>query len=113
VVKRKTAKGRLSRALTRIAAWCRQHRHDSLDEQHQTLCQKLRGHFAYYWITGNGLAIQRFRDAVLRLWKKWLARRHRRDRLSWDWFGRLLRRYPLPPALVVHSVYRLAREPAP
>jgi hypothetical protein len=46
VVKRKTAHGRLSRALRSIAQWCRLHRHAPLAEQHQTLVQKLRGHFA-------------------------------------------------------------------
>jgi RNA-directed DNA polymerase len=106
VVKRSTAQGRLSRALTRIAQWCRWHRHDPVEEQHHTLSQKLRGHFAYYGITGNGLAITGFRDAVLRIWKKWLSRRRRRGFLSWATFGRLLRRLPLPAALVVHSVYR-------
>jgi RNA-directed DNA polymerase len=106
VVKRTTAPSRLSRALKRIAHWCRLHRHDPVEDQHRTLSQKLRGHFAYYGITGNGFAIQGFRDAVLRIWKKWLARRRRRGFLSWETFGRLLWRWPLPPAHVVHSVYR-------
>jgi RNA-directed DNA polymerase len=112
VVKRKTAQGRLSRALRRIAQWCRLHRHDPISAQHHALSQKLRGHFDYYGITGNGLAIQRFREAVVRIWKKWLARRRRRGFLSWDYFGRLLKRYALPPAIVVHSVYRRASKPA-
>jgi RNA-directed DNA polymerase len=112
VVKRKTAQGRLSRAVQTIAQWCRLHRHDPVDDQHHTLSQKLRGHYAYYGITGNGLAIKRFRDAAVRTWKKWLSRRRRRGFLSWDWFGRLLKCYVLPPAIVVHSVYRRAREPA-
>jgi RNA-directed DNA polymerase len=111
VVKRKTAQGRLSRALTMIAEWCRLHRHDPIGEQHRTLSQKLRGHYAYYGITGNGLALQRFRDAVVRIWKKWLARRRRRGFLSWGVFDRLLKRYVLPPAVVVHSVYRLPANP--
>jgi group II intron reverse transcriptase/maturase len=106
VVKRKTARGRLSRALKTMALWCRRNRHRPLAEQHQALSQKLRGHFAYYGITGNGLALQCFRDAALRLWRKWLARRRRRGFLSWTTFQRLLRRYPLPRAVVVHSVYR-------
>jgi group II intron reverse transcriptase/maturase len=112
VVKRKTAQGRLSRALKTIAQWCRLHRHDPIGDQHRTLSQKLRGHYAYYGITGNGSAIQRFRDAVVRTWKKWLARRRRRGFLSWGTFGWLLKRWVLPPAIVVHSVYRLASEPA-
>jgi RNA-directed DNA polymerase len=60
VVKRKTAHGRLSRALRMIAQWCRLHRHDPIGEQHRTLSQKLRGHFAYYGITGNGSAVLAF-----------------------------------------------------
>jgi RNA-directed DNA polymerase len=106
VVKRRTATSRLQRAIRRIADWCRLNRHRPIPEQHQTLWQKLRGHFAYYGITGNGGALHRFRDAVARLWRKWLSRRSRGDPLSWDRFNLLLERYPLPAALVVHSVYR-------
>jgi RNA-directed DNA polymerase len=111
VVKRKTAQGRLSRALRTMAQWCRLSRHQPIVEQHHTLVQKLRGHFAYYGITGNGRALQQFREAVVRIWKKWLSRRRRRGFLSWTIFGRLLRRYALPPPVVVHSVYRRVSEP--
>src|ERR1700737_593280 len=45
VVKRKTARDRLSRSLKRVAQWCRLHRHHPIEEQQQTpLAQKLRGH---------------------------------------------------------------------
>jgi group II intron reverse transcriptase/maturase len=111
VVKRKTAQGRLSRVLRMMAHWCRLNRHQPIAEQHRTLVQKLHGHFAYYGITGNGLALQRFREAVVRIWRKWLARRRRRGFLSWAVFGRLLKRYVLPAAVVVHSVYRRGSEP--
>ena len=70
VVTRTTAQDRLSRALKRMAQWCRGHRHQPVAEQHRTLAQKLRGHFAYYGITGNGTALQRYRDAVVRIWRK-------------------------------------------
>jgi RNA-directed DNA polymerase len=111
VVKRKTATGRLSRALTTIADWCRVHRHDPIAEQHYTLSQKLRGHFAYYGITGNGTAIKGFQNAVKLIWKKWLSRRKRGGYLAWDQFAQLLKRFPLPPARVVHSVYRPVSKP--
>ena len=78
VVKRKTAQDRLSRALKTIAQWCRFNRHQPIPEQQQTLSQKLRGHFAYFGITGNSFALSRFRGAVVGIWKKWLARRRRR-----------------------------------
>ena len=112
MVKRRTARSRFCRALGTIAQWLRRHFHEPLAAQHQMLSQMLRGHFAYYGITGNGEALSRFRDAVVRLWKKRLQRRKRSGFLSWAHFGRLLARYVLPAARVVHSVYRRARQPA-
>jgi len=112
VVKRKTAQDRLSRALKKIAQWCRLNRHQPLAEQHQTLSQKLRGHFGYYGITGNSIALSVFRSEAQRIWRKWLSRRRRCGFLSWTTYKRLLERYPLPAARVVHSVCRLVGQPA-
>ncbi len=108
VVKRKTSKSRLRRGLVAIAQWCRTNRHDALAAQQSTLGQKLRGHFAYYGITGNAHALSQFRRGVIGLWRKWLGRRHRAGEVAWERMYRLLERYPLPPAKVVHSVYRRA-----
>jgi RNA-directed DNA polymerase len=110
VVKRQTARSRFRRALRTIADWCRMNRHRPVPEQCQTLGQKLRGHFAYYGITGNLRALQRFRYLVVLWWRKWLARRHGR-RLAWPDFAALLRRHPLPWARVVHSVYHRVANP--
>ncbi len=112
VVKQRTAQDRMSRALKKIAQWCRLNRHASIPEQHQTLSQKLRGHYGYFGITGNRDALSRYREALARIWKKWLSRRRRRGFLSWTTFQRLLKRYPLPPAVPVHSVCRLVSVPA-
>jgi len=105
VVQRKTARSRLSRALRRVRQWCRVHRHDKVADQQRALSQKLRGHYAYYGITGNGKAISAFAYEVVCIWRKWLSRRSHAGRLTWEVFQRLLQRYPLPPAQVVHSVY--------
>jgi len=106
VVRRETAASRFRGALRKIAQWCRRFRHQPIAEQHQTLRQKLQGHFGYYGITGNGKALQRFRYEVVRLWRYWLSRRHRRAGMPWPRFQSLMQRYPLPAAIVVHSVYR-------
>jgi len=34
------------------------------------LRRKLRGHYVYYGITGNSVAITRFRDVVRAIWRK-------------------------------------------
>jgi RNA-directed DNA polymerase len=111
VVKRRTAADRLQRAIRKIADWCRVNRHLPISEQHQTLGQKLLGHFRYFGITGNYEALRRFRDAVTGLWRKWLARRSRGAPFSWDRFNLLLKRYPLPAAVAIHSVCRQAAKP--
>ena len=111
VIKRKTAKGRRSRALTSIARWCRLHRHMPVKEQHAQLVLKLRGHYAYYGITGNGRALSSFLFFVKRAWRKWLDRRSNRARMDWVKFKSLLERYPLPAPVVVHSIYRRSASP--
>jgi len=102
VVKRKTAKDRFSRALHRFREWCRWHRHDPVETQHRTIVKKLKGHYAYYGITSNASALERFLYEATRAWHKALARRSQRG-LSWERMVRLLRRFPLPAPRVVHS----------
>lgn len=109
VVKRKTASNRLARALKAVARWCRRFRHRPVEEQHKTLCMKLRGHYQYYGITGNWQALRNFKRLVERVWRKWLHRRSHRARMGWDRFKCLLQRYALPEPRVVHSVYRAVR----
>ena len=101
-----TAKDRLSRALRGIGQWCRRNRHKSLPEQHAVLSRKLRGHYAYYGITGNAASLARFRHEVRRRWHKWLSRRGGRTRMTWERYVRVLSAFPLPAVQVVHSVYR-------
>ena len=111
VVKRKTAKDRLGRALRQAHEWCRRHRHRPVEYQHRHLVWKLKGHYAYFGLTGNMPAMQRYWHGVKRAWRRWLNRRFQRARMNWDRFNLLLARYPLPSPRVVHSVYRRAANP--
>ena len=104
VVKRKTMSSRLTRSVQAIDRWCRAHRHDRLVDQHAALSRKIRGHDAYYGITGNGESLKKFRFLVHRAWRRWLSRRHRKRKMDWDKFNQLLASFPLPPLRVVHSV---------
>lgn len=107
-IKRKTAKGRFTRALQRITQWCKGARHLSVKEQHRALSMKLLGHYGYYGITGNSQALARFRHEVAFNWRKWLNRRSQRQSMPWRKFSAMLKRHPLPPARAVHSVLRAA-----
>jgi group II intron reverse transcriptase/maturase len=96
VVRRKTAGSRFSRALKRAAAWFRSVRHQPVAWQHEQLVRKLHGHNNYYGISGNSVALCRFRYEVRRLWRKWLDRRSHKAAMTWPRFQRLEARYPLP-----------------
>ena len=108
VIKRQTAKSRFTRALKKVADWCRAFRHRPLDEQHRHLSAALRGHYGYFGITGNSQALARFAHEVRRVWKKWLARRSQRG-MSWERFLQVAKRFPLPPPRAIHSVLRAAK----
>jgi RNA-directed DNA polymerase len=106
VIKRKTSKQRLNRAIKRVGQWCCEHRHLPMLEQCQRLKSKLNGHYNYYGITGNGASLSSFAYAVKRLWHKWLNRRDRSGSLLWERFAAMLQgAYRLPSPRIVHSVY--------
>jgi len=100
VVRQVTAKQRYARALAAVTAWCRKNRHLPTPEQHTQLVAKMRGHYAYYGISGNLRRLRWYAHKVARIWQKWLSRRG--SRFQWDRFNDLLKRHPLPAARIVH-----------
>jgi RNA-directed DNA polymerase len=103
VVQKITAAGRFRRTLQAIQEWGMKHRHLPLKEQQRKLNEKLRGHEAYYGVTGNFRMLSRLRCEVARLWRKWLLLRNRGESLNWERFQGKLRVFPLYPARIIHS----------
>jgi group II intron reverse transcriptase/maturase len=112
VVRQVTAKNRYARALAAVTAWCRMNRHQSIRDQHAHLTAMMRGHYAYYGITGNFRRLSWYARRVATIWQKWLSRRDRRGRFPKSRFSALLKRHPLPAARIVHR-YTFASEALP
>lgn len=106
VIKQVTARSRFQRGLHRLSRWLRRVRHKPIAEQRRELAKRLQGHYGFYGLTGNARRLALFRRHALWLWRHWLCRRSQRAPMPWDRFHRLLRHYPIPPARVVHSLYR-------
>jgi RNA-directed DNA polymerase len=104
VVKRKTAKDRLSRAMREINIWCRKNRHLKVEIQHERLTLKLKGHYNYYGINGNFQSLSLFLHNVKGRWRYWLNRRNRENTMPWKKFEALIQRYPLPTPRIAHSI---------
>jgi group II intron reverse transcriptase/maturase len=98
----KTRRGSLRRAIQSVTEWCRRHRHLPLEVQHAALCRRVRGHFNYFAVSGNFRSLQLLLAETKKAWHKWLKRRSQKNRLTWERFTALLKRYPLPrPRIMV------------
>lgn len=99
----RTVRKRLSRSLKRVAVWCRKHRHDPVEEQHQALNAKLRGHDQYYGRPTNFPSLRAYHREVRKIWKKWLNRRTRGKTLTWKEYEELLSLHPLLRPRITHA----------
>ena len=98
----RTMRKRLRRSLTAVAEWCQAHRHAPVDQQQKTLNAKLRGHYQYYGRPTNSQSLLKFYGGVVRIWRKWLNRRTRGNRMTWERYIELLRHHPLLPPRIRH-----------
>src|SRR2546425_8791714 len=64
----------------------------------------LRGHYQYYGRPTNSQSLLKFYRGVVRIWRKWLNRRTRGNRLTWERYTELLRRHPLLPPRIRHCL---------
>ncbi|CAH2407629.1 hypothetical protein MES5069_600001 [Mesorhizobium escarrei] len=103
MVKRKTQRKRLIRKLKELRLEMKKRRHDTIRAQSRWLGAVLRGHYAYFGITGNAASIARFHLQLTRGWLWVLRRRGQRPRLPWDRFRATLARVPLPAPRIVHN----------
>jgi RNA-directed DNA polymerase len=104
VIKRRTAKKRLRRTLKALWQWCRAHRHRKVEEQHQELCQKLRGHYPYYGIRGNYRLLEVVLRHAERAWRYWLSRRSQKGTITGNKRERWRAHFPLPTPRIVHNI---------
>jgi len=104
VIKRKTAKKRLRRAMKSLWQWCRKHRHENLPEQYKMLCLKLRGHYQYYGVRTNHKMLEVVMEYVEKAWRYWLSRRSNESYIRWEEFERLRRVFPLPKPRIYHAI---------
>jgi len=102
MVLRKTQRQRMTRKLKELrqAMWWRMHH--PVREQHAWLSAVLRGHYAYYGITGNSRSLSAFANQVYRAWHFVLRRRSQRRRGSRVRLYQILRVYQLPLPRIVH-----------
>jgi RNA-directed DNA polymerase len=105
VIKRQTARKRLRRCMKAIWTWCRENRHEPVQEQYRTLCSKLRGYYQYYGIRGNFTRREVVFEHTERAWQYWLSRRSHTGHINWQKCVDSLRnKLPLPKPRSMHHI---------
>ena len=97
---RVTARKKFRAKLAELTQWLRQSRTLPTRELWVTFCAKLRGHYAYYGVTGNSQGIGRFGHEAKGLLLKWLNRRGGQRQMTWEKLNLMNRLLPLPKPLV-------------
>jgi group II intron reverse transcriptase/maturase len=93
VIKKKTARRRLSRFMKMLWEWCKENRHEPLKEQYRVLCSKLRGFYQYFGVRSNYKALEVVFEYAEKAWRRWLSRRSHKGRVLFD---DLRATYPFP-----------------
>lgn len=105
---RKTAKKRFSRAVKEMNIYLKSVRNlKELRDIWNELKVKLEGHFRYYGVSGNMVAINRFYFKITHLAHKWINRRSQKKSYNWEQFKRLMLWNPLPKPRIYHNLYTL------
>jgi len=107
IVRRKTQRKRMIRKLKEMRLEMRRRMHIPVTDQWHWLSAVLRGHYAYYGLSGNYRAMKRFLQEVEQIWQRSLARRSQKARMFAPRFLKLLRRLPLPGPTIINP-YRTA-----
>lgn len=106
IPKLKTEGKRLRAELKRVGEWARRMRNqEKLLPLWKRFCAKLTGHIAYFGVSFNGRAVQRFLQAAIRILFKWLNRRSQRKSFTWAQFVRFMRAHPLPKVRIYHTLW--------
>ena len=101
VIKKKTVRKRLNRYLKMTWNWCKENRHDPIQDQHRTLSAKLRGYYQYFGVICNYKAIEAAYEYTEKAWRYWLSRRCHKGKVLFEF---LQETYPLPKPRIVHNI---------
>jgi len=101
LVKRKTMKKRLKRAIKRTYQICRKMMHSPMKTQHDRLSKTLIGHYNYYGVRGNFEALKQFHYEIWNMWYKRLKRRSQKG-MAFKKYVKYLEDFPLPKPKITH-----------
>jgi RNA-directed DNA polymerase len=101
LIHRKSRPDRMRAKLRRVKDAMWQHMHQPIPVQGKWLGRVVRGYFNYHAVPTNYRALHRFRDEIIRRWRRVLNRRSQRGDLTWEQTKKLADDW-LPKARILH-----------
>lgn len=90
---RHTIKKRMRAKLKEVKIELRKRMHEPIREVGRWLRAVVIGHYRYYGVPGNSLAMSDFRNGIGRMWHRALSRRSQKGRITWEKMGPLIERW--------------------
>jgi RNA-directed DNA polymerase len=101
LIHRKSRPDRMRAKLRRVKDAMWRHMHQPIPVQGKWLGRVVRGYFNYHAVPTNYRALHRFRDEIIRRWRRVLNRRSQRGDLTWEQTKKLADDW-LPKARILH-----------
>jgi len=102
----KTSGKRFCSKLKKVKEWAKGIRNlHRTKEIWRSFCKKMQGHTAYYGVTFNTNAVDKFQWQATKILFKWLNRRSQRRSYSWENFEKFMQNFPLPKVKIYHALY--------
>lgn len=111
LLKRRTSRKKRKAKLMLLREAIRERRHEPVRAQHKWLASVLQGHYRYYGVPTNSLALKQFREQVRVTWHRQLQ--HRSQRAAWSrvQLAKFEKHFPLPSPRIHHPWPNLRRKP--
>lgn len=106
---RKTSPKKYNQKLIAMNQWLKKIKNKvKLNEWWKIFRMKLAGHYRYYGVSGNYLAMKRFYWRSRELAYKWINRRSQKKSFTYAKYERFLEFNPLPKPKIYHMLYTLS-----
>lgn len=100
-LKRVTSKKKMRAKLKAVKAEMMRRRDLPIPDQGRWLASVLTGHYRYYAVPDNSMALRGFRERVVRHWRRALSRRSQKGHITWERIRRYAQRW-LPTPRILH-----------
>ena len=86
----RTSRKKINDVIKKLTLWCKENRHKGIGKIMKSFNTKLRGHYNYFGIIGNGQRLKSYYFRAICALKRWLNKRSQKRSYNWTGFYKML-----------------------